>query len=465
MFKAEIYIQRRALLKKSVGSGIILLLGNDESPMNYADNTYHFRQDSSFLYFFGLSFPGLTGVIDCDSGEETIFGDDFTVEDFVWMGPQPAVAVRAATVGVKNSAPKAKLPLLLEKARSQDRRIHFLPPYRPENKIKLFELLGILPAEAKAESSLELIMGVVNQRNHKSPEEIAEIDRAVSISVDMHITAMRMVRPGVRESEIAAAVQAVAVASGGQIAFPIIATINGQTLHNHYHGNTLESGRMFLLDIGAEMESGYGGDLSSTVPIDPHFTDRQRDIYNICLESHNRAIEMLKPGIPFREVYLESARVIVRGMKDLKLMKGDVDSAVEAGAHALFFPCGLGHMMGFDVHDMEDLGEVYVGWDGKPKPTQFGIKSLRLGRPLEPGFVLTIEPGIYFIPELIDQWRKKDHNTAFINYDKVEEYRNFGGIRNEENFLITSEGYRLLGKPKPKSISEVEEERSKKLPL
>lgn len=465
MFKPEIYIQRRALLKKSVGSGIILLLGNDESPMNYADNTYHFRQDSSFLYFFGLSFPGLAGVIDCDSGEETIFGNDLTVEDFVWMGPQPTVTVRSASVGVKNSAPQAKLPLLLEKARSQGRRIHFLPPYRPENKIKLFEMLGILPAEAKSEASLELIMGAVNQRNHKSPEEIAEIDRAVAVSVDMHVTAMRMVRPGVRESEIAAAVQAVAVASGGQIAFPIIATINGQTLHNHYHGNTLGSGRMFLLDIGAETESGYAGDLSSTVPIDPHFTERQRDIYNISLESHNRAIEMLRPGIPFREVYLESARVIVRGMKDLKLMKGDVDAAVEAGAHALFFPCGLGHMMGLDVHDMEDIGEVYVGWDGNPKPTQFGIKSLRLGRPLEPGFVLTIEPGIYFIPELIDQWRKKDHNTAFINYDKVEEYRNFGGIRNEENFLITADGYRLLGKPKPKSISEVEEERSKKMPL
>lgn len=465
MFKPEIYTQRRALLKKSVGSGIILLLGNDESPMNYADNTYHFRQDSSFLYFFGLSFPGLAGVIDCDSGEETIFGNDLTVEDFVWMGPQPTIAIRTATVGVKNSSPLEKLPLLLEKARGQGRTIHFLPPYRPENKIKLFELLSILPAEAKSEASLELILGVVNQRNHKSPEEIAEIDRAVAVSVDMHVTAMRMVRPGVRESEIAAAVQAVAVASGGQIAFPIIATINGQTLHNHYHGNTLESGRMFLLDIGAETELGYAGDLSSTVPIDPHFTPRQSDIYNICLESHNKSIEMLRPGVPFKEVYLESARVIVRGMKDLKLMKGDVDAAVEAGAHALFFPCGLGHMMGLDVHDMEDLGEVYVGWDGNPKPTQFGIKSLRLGRPLEPGFVLTIEPGIYFIPELIDQWRKKDHNAAFINYDKVEEYRNFGGIRNEENFLITPEGYRLLGKPKPKSLSEVEEERSKKLPL
>ena len=465
MFKPEIYKQRRNRLRKSVGSGIILLLGNDESPMNYADNTYHFRQDSTFLYFFGLSFPSLAGVMDCDSGEDTVFGNDLTVEDFVWMGPQPTIASRAVSGGVTGTGPLSGLPGLLEKARSQRRRIHFLPPYRPENKIKLFELLGILPSEGKDEASVELIMGVVEQRNHKSPEEIAEIDRAVDISVDMHRTAMRMVRPGIRESEIAAAVQAVAVASGGQIAFPVIATVNGQTLHNHYHGNTLEPGRMFLLDIGAETELGYAGDLSSTMPVDPHFTSRQSEIFNIVLESHNKAIEMLRPGIPFREVYLESARVIVRGMKDLKMMKGDIDGAVEAGAHALFFPCGLGHMMGLDVHDMEDLGEVYVGWDGNPKPTQFGIKSLRLGRPLEPGFVLTIEPGIYFIPELIDQWKAKGHNTEFINYDKVEEYRKFGGIRNEENFLITENGYRLLGKPKPKTISEVEEEHSKKMPL
>lgn len=465
MFGSEIYIRRRNRLRKSLGSGIILLLGNDESPMNYADNTYHFRQDSTFLYFFGLSFPGLASVIDCDSGEETVFGNDLTVEDFVWMGPQPTISERSVSVGITRTAPLSKLPELLEKAASKGRRIHFLPPYRPENKIKLFELLGILPAETKSESSPELIMAVVDQRNHKSEEEIAELEKAVDISVDMHRTAMRLVRPGIRESEIAAAVQAMAVASGGQIAFPVIATINGQTLHNHYHGNTLEPGRMFLLDIGAETELGYAGDLSSTMPVDAHFTPRQSEIYNIVLESHNKAIEMLRPGTPFREVYLESARVIVRGMKDLKIMKGDVEGAVEAGAHALFFPCGLGHMMGLDVHDMEDLGEVYVGWAGNPKPTQFGIKSLRLGRPLEPGFVLTIEPGVYFIPELIDQWKAKGHNAEFINYDKVEEYRNFGGIRNEENFLITENGYRLLGKPKPKTISEVEEECSREMPL
>ena len=465
MFKADTYNQRRNLLRKSVGSGIILILGNDESPMNYADNTYHFRQDSTFLYFFGLSFAGLTGVMDCDSGEDTVFGNDLTVEDFVWMGPQPSIADRSASVGVKHTAPLDRLAVLLDNARRQGRRIHFLPPYRPENKIKLFELLGVLPAEARTEASNELIISVIDQRNHKSGEEIAEIDKAVSISVDMHRTAMRMVKPGVRESEIAAAVQAVAVSSGGQIAFPVIATINGQTLHNHYHGNTLVSGRMFLLDIGAETEMGYAGDLSSTMPIDPHFTARQRDLYNISLESHNRAVEMLKPGIPFKEIYLEASRVIVRGMKELNIMKGNVDSAVEAGAHALFFPCGLGHMMGLDVHDMEDLGEVYVGWAGNPKPTMFGIKSLRLGRPLEPGFVLTIEPGIYFIPELIDQWKAKRHNADFINYDKVEEYRSFGGIRNEENYLITEKGYRLLGKAKPKTINEVEEECSSELPL
>ena len=274
-----------------------------------------------------------------------------------------------------------------------------------------------------------------------------------------------MARPGVTENQIAAAVNHVAEAVGGRISFPIIATVNGQTLHNHYHGNTLKSGQMFLLDAGAEVPSGYAGDLSSTVPVDPHFTPLQRDVYNLCLDSHNTTIDMLKPGVRFKDVYLESARVIVRGMKDMGLMKGDVDSAVENGAHALFFPCGLGHMMGMDVHDMEDLGEVTVGWGGKPKPTQFGIKSLRLGRPLEPGFVVTIEPGIYFIPELMDQWRAEGHNSEFINFEKVNEFRNFGGLRNEEDFLITETGYKLLGKPKPKTIEDVEAEHAKDLPL
>jgi Xaa-Pro aminopeptidase len=272
---------------------------------------------------------------------------------------------------------------------------------------------------------------------------------------------MRMAKPGITEAQIAAAVHEVALAAGGQIAFPIIATINGQTLHNHYHGNILKDGDLFLLDAGAETAMGYAGDLSSTTPVSGKFTSRQIDIYSICLDSHNSSIQMLKPGVPFKDVYYESARVIARGLKDLGLMKGNIEDALVNGAHALFFPCGLGHMMGLDVHDMEDLGEVYVGYSGEAKSTQFGLKSLRLGRKLEPGFVLTIEPGIYFIPELIDQWKAKGHNAEFINFDKVEEYRTFGGLRNEEDFLITNDGCQLLGKKKPKSIQDVEAEWAK----
>ena len=461
MFSKEIYIKRREKLRESVGSGLILLLGNDESPMNYADNGYHFRQDSTFLYFFGLNKPGFAAIIDCDGEENTIYGNDLTVEDFVWMGSQPPIAEQAKLAGVTKTGDIASLVVLLEEAKTHGRKIHFLPPYRSENKIKLFEWLGIQPNEAKARASVSLILGVVNQRNYKSAEEIAEIRRACDTSVDMHTLAMRMAKPGVSEARIAAAVHEVALSAGGQISFPIIATINGQTLHNHHHGNILKDGDLFLLDAGAETAMGYAGDLSSTVPVNGKFTSRQRDIYSICLDSHNTSISMLKPGVHFREVYFESARVIVRGLKDLGLMKGNVDDAIENGAHALFFPCGLGHMMGLDVHDMEDLGEVFVGYAGEPKSTQFGLKSLRLGRKLEPGFVFTIEPGIYFIPELIDSWKATNQNGDYFNFDKVNEFRTFGGLRNEEDFLITDTGCELLGKPKPKSIEDVEAEWAK----
>ena len=463
MFPKQTYIQRREKLRKTVGSGIILLLGNNESPMNYLDNTFHFRQDSSFLYFMGMNQPKLAAVLDCDTGEDWIFGDDLTVEDFVWMGPQPTIAEQAVQFGVSKTGDLKALVELLNKASGNGRAIHFLPPYRPENQVKLFEWLGVLPAEQHKAASVELINGVVNQRNYKTAEEIVEINKAANTSVDMHTLAMRMAKPGVTEAQIAVAVQEVAFAAGGQTSFPIIATVNGQTLHNHYHGNTLNDGDMFLLDAGAETATAYCADLSSTVPVNGKFSSRQSDIFNICLDSHNTSIEMMKPGIPFREVYFESARVIFRGLKDLGLTKGNVDDAIINGAHALFFPCGLGHMMGMDVHDMEDLGEVYVGYGGEPKSTQFGLKSLRLGRKLEPGFVLTIEPGIYFIPELIDQWKSTNHNAEFLNFDKIEEYRNFGGLRNEEDFLITETGYELLGKPKPKSIVDVEAEWAKGL--
>ncbi len=394
-------------------------------------------------------------------GEDWIFGNDLTVEDFVWMGPQPTIGDQATRVGVKRTASVKSLVEFLGKTVDSGRDIHFLPPYRAEHNIKLFEWLGLLPAEQQEASSIELINAVVNQRNYKTAEELEEIQKAVNTTVDMHTLAMRMAKPGITEAQIAAAVNQVAEATGGRISFPIIATINGQTLHNHYHGNTLKEGDMFLLDAGAETVLGYGGDLSSTVPVSGKFTDRQRDIYNICLNSHNRAIDMLKPGIPFKDVYFESARVIVQGLKDLGLMKGHIEDALVSGAHALFFPCGLGHMMGLDIHDMENLGEVYVGYGGEPKSTQFGLKSLRLGRKLEPGFVLTIEPGIYFIPELIDQWKSTSHNAEFLNFDQIEAYRNFGGLRNEEDFLITESGYELLGKPKPKTIEDVEAEWAK----
>ena len=463
MFERDTYIQRREKLRKALGSGLILLLGNDESPMNYADNPFSFRQDSTFLYFFGLKHPYLAGVLDCDTGEDWIFGNDLTVEDFVWMGPQPSLAERARQAGVSKTAPLASLTALLKTSSEQGRKVHVLPPYRPENVIKLFHWLGIRPEDAKAKSSVELIMGVVNQRNTKTAEEVEEIRKAVNISVDMHTLGMRMAKPGVSELQITAAVHQLAIASGGQLSFPIIATINGQTLHNHYHGNLLKAGDMFLLDAGAETARGYAGDLSSTVPVSGKFTSRQRDVYDLCLASHDAAIEMLKPGRPFKEVYFEAVRILIRGLQGLGLMKGNVEDALVNGAHALFFPCGLGHMMGLDVHDMEDLGEVYVGYAGEPKSTQFGLKSLRLGRKLEPGFVLTIEPGIYFIPELIDQWRADKHNAEYIHYDKLEEYKTFGGLRNEENFLITRDGYELLGKPKPKSIADVEAEWAKGL--
>jgi len=460
MFKAQTYLNRRHILKTRLSSGIVLFMGNDESPMNYADNTYHFRQDSTFLYYFGISTPGLIGIMDLDEGKDYVFGNDLTVEDFVWMGYQPSIKERAKKVGIENTGSMSEFEKFINGVLKKNRRIHLLPPYRAENKIKLFNWLDIHPNESQKASSIELIKSIVAQREIKSDEELLEIEKAVNTSVDMHVAAMRMVRPGILESEIAAKMQEIAIRDGGNISFPVIATINGETLHNHYHGNELKKGDMFLLDCGAETAMGYCGDLSSTIPVSDSFTEEQKVIYNIVLASHNASIEMLKPGIPFKEVYYQACRLLVEGLKDLKIMNGDTEEAVQSGAHALFFPCGLGHQMGLDVHDMEDLGEEYVGYDGQPKSKQFGLKSLRLGKPLVPGLVLTIEPGIYFIPSLIDMWGEEKRFSNFINYEKLSAYKEFGGIRNEENFVITSEGYKLLGKNKPKSIEDVEKQKN-----
>ena len=452
MFSTETYKARREALKKSVRSGVLLFLGNEEVGMNYADNTYRFRQDSTFLYFFGLDYAGLAAVIDIDNDKEIIFGNELTIDDIVWMGTQPTLKEKAFSVGITETLPSADLKAYLDKAAGKGQAIHHLPVYRAEHAVKLSGLIGNFGDQP----SVPFIKGVVNLRNYKTAEEIVELERACDVTADMHIAAIKTARVGMKEYEVAAALEAVAQANGCFVSFPTIATVNGQTLHNHYHGNTIKEGDMVLIDAGAETAMGYCGDMSSTVCAGKAFTSRQKEIYDIQVASHLAAVQALKPGVRFSDVYDLSCRVICEGLKGLGIMKGDPAEAVAAGAHAMFFPCGLGHMMGLDVHDMENLGEVWVGYDGQPKSTQFGRKSLRLARPLEPGFVLTIEPGIYFIPELIDLWKSEGRFKDFINYEKVETYKDFSGLRNEEDYLITETGARRLGKKIPLTAEEVE---------
>ncbi len=456
MFNKSTYTERRDTLKKNVRDGIILLFGNEESPMNYADNTYHFRQDSTFLYYFGIQRPGLTAIIDIDNDVETLFGDEYTVEDSVWMGPQSTIVDQAELCGVSIVQPANNLSQVISKAKKLGAPIHFLPLYRADNKIKLQDLIGIEPTEVANNFSVDLVRAVVLQREIKTEEEIVQLHQAVDVSVDMHVAAIQFARPGMTEAHVTAEVHKVALAAGGNISFPIIATINGQTLHNHYHGNTMKDGDLLLIDAGYENKMSYAGDLSSTMPVSQRFTTEQKEIYQITLASHQAAVDALGLGEPFKNSHLAACTSIFDGLKAMGFTKGNTTDAIEEGAHALFFPCGTGHMMGLDVHDMEDLGEVWVGYDGQPKSTQFGLKSLRLAKPLQTGHVFTIEPGIYFIPELIDLWRSQNKFNEFIHWEKVDHYRNFGGIRNEENFVMTENGAQLLGKPKPKTIEEIE---------
>jgi Xaa-Pro aminopeptidase len=457
MFESETYIQRRTLLKKQIPSGVILFLGNEESAMNYPANTYPFRQDSSFLYFFGLDVPGLAAVIDCDSGTEVVYGNDITLEDVIWMGFLPSIGDLAQTVGVKKSAPLARLDEIIASAQGKNRKIHYLPPYRPETLTRLSSLLGKPMPEVKKGISETLIKAVVAQRSTKSEEEVREIDRALQVSRQMYRAAMEMARPGIYEHEIVGAIEGIALANGCQTAFPTILTINGHVFHNHYHGNRLEKGRLLVIDSGVSSPAGYASDITRTIPVSGRFTAKQKDIYNIVLSGQTEAIRMSGPGIKYKDVHLATARSIAAGLKDLGLMKGDPDEAVAAGAHALFFPHGLGHMLGLDVHDMEGLGENYVGYDETiSRSGQFGLAYLRLARALQPGFVLTCEPGIYFVPPLIDQWEKERKFREFINYDRVEAYRDFTGVRIEDNLLIAEQGNRVLGKPIPKKASEIE---------
>ncbi len=457
MFDKKTYQQRRAKLFKQVRSGLLLFLSNGESPMNYPANTYHYRQDSTFLYFFGLNFPGLAAVIDLDEGRQTVFGNDVDMEDIIWMGPQPSLKSRCAKAGITDIRPLAELGGVLQEAVRQGRKVHFLPPYRGENALQLEKLLGIRAEIIKSYASPEFVKAVITQRSLKSGEEVREIEAALAVSAVMYREAMAMAQPGIYEREIAGFIEGLALAGGGQLAFPAIVTMHGETLHNHYHGNRLREGDLLIIDSGAESESGYASDITRTIPVGGRFDPMQKTIYETVLHMQLTAIAMIRPGISYRSVHLKACEVLVERLKQIGLMKGSTARAVEAGAHALFFPHGLGHMMGLDVHDMEDLGETWVGYDDKFKRSQqFGLAYLRMAKNLEPGHVLTVEPGIYFIPALIDQWRRARKHADFIRYDRVEKFRQFGGMRIEDNVLVTAKECRVLGPAIPKTVTAVQ---------
>jgi Xaa-Pro aminopeptidase len=457
MFDKKIYSQRRDLIKKIVKKGVIFLPGNKEVAFNYPANTFSFRQDSTFLYFFGLDHPDLAGVIDIDNNKDYIFGNDVDMEDIIWMGNLPTIKEQAAQVGIDHTSPFADLEIFLRNVIKENRKIHFLPPYRGENSILISNILNIPISELKTQSSVDLIKAVVELRSIKDEYEINEIEKAIETAYKMHTTAMKLAKPGVVESEISGIIEGIALSCGGPISFPVILSQRVQVLHNHNHGNILESGKLMVTDAGAETSLHYASDITRTIPVSGKFSKRQKEIYELVLKANNEAIKAIKPGIFYKDVHLLAAEIIAAGLKELGLMKGDAKEAVKQGAHALFFPHGLGHMMGLDVHDMENLGENYVGYNDTIKRSdQFGLAYLRLARKLEPGFVLTVEPGIYFIPELIDNWKKENLHSSFINYDKVETYKDFSGVRIEDNILVTKDGCRVLGKPIPKSVQEVE---------
>jgi len=457
MFKETTYLQRRKLLKKQVASGLLLFFGNEESPMNYQDNAYHFRQDSTFLYFFGLDSPGLRAIVDIDENKDWLFGDDIGLEDIIWMGELTKLKDRASQVGVRHSAPKKAFGEYVARAVAAGRTVRFLPPYRSDTAVAISTFLGIPLGEVKANASGDFIKAVVDQRLIKSKEEVREIESAIDVSAEMYRAAMRLARPGRFEREVVGAMEGIVNALGCKMAFPSIVTINGQTLHMHSHTNELRKGRMVVMDAGAESWLHYASDITRTVPVGGKFSQRQKDIYEIVLEGQETAIRSIKPGVMYKEIHLKTARTMASGLKDLGLMKGSVDDAVARGAHAMFFPHGLGHNMGLDVHDMEDLGENNVGYDKTvQRSSQFGLAYLRMARELRPGHVLTVEPGLYFIPALMALWKKEKKHKDFIVYDKAETFLDFGGVRIEDNVLVTEKGRRVLGTPIPRTVAEVE---------
>lgn len=449
MYSKETYVSRRAELKKLVKSGVIILFGNNNSPANFPNNGYHpFRQDSSFLYYFGLNRDGLVGVIDVDNDIETLIGDDISIDDIVWYGSVESVHDMAVQVGVKNSAPMKSLKTICNDAMRQKRRIHFLPPYRADIKIQIFDLLGIHPNQQKESASMDLIKAIVKMRSVKTDEEVEELERAAVIGYKMHTTAMKMCRPGITEQEIAGALDGIANGFGSMVSFATILTQHGEIMHGSPSMNKLEAGRLMLCDAGAETINNYCSDNTRTSPVSGHYDQRQLEIYSIVEACHDYVLQVAKPGVKWWDVHFAVCRLMTDRLKELGLMKGDTEEAVRAGAHAMFMCHGLGHMMGMDVHDMEGFDQINVGFDEEVRPNleQFGTNCLRLGRRLQKGFVVTDEPGIYFIPALIDDWKASGHCKEFINFDKLETYKDFGGIRIEDDLLITDDGCRFIGK-------------------
>lgn len=449
MFDTATYIRRRNELKKLVKEGIIILFGNNESPANFPNNGYYpFRQDSSFLYYFGLQRDGLVGIIDIDNDKDILVGNDIDIEDIVWYGSVESMTEMMQRCGAQETLPMKALKTICNEALSKHRKIHFLPPYRHDIKIQVFDLLGVHPIQQKEAASMELIKAVVKMRSAKEQQEIEELERAAVIGYMMHTTAMRLTKPGVTEKFVSGQVDGIAHSYGAMVSFPTIYTQHGEILHGAPSMNKLEEGRLVLCDAGGETLNNYCSDNTRTMPVNGKFTQRQLEIYSIVEACHDYTLELAKPGVKYADVHFAICRLMFDRLKELGLAKGNTEEAVRAGAHAMFLPHGLGHMMGMDVHDMENLDQINVGFDEETRPNleQFGTNCLRMGRRLEEGFVVTDEPGIYFIPALIDEWKAKKHCAEFLNFDKLETYKDFGGIRIEDDVLITKDGCRFIGK-------------------
>ena len=458
MFTADIYSARRAELRRRIGKGIILLPGNVESPFNYPNNTFHFRQDSTFMYFFGHSVPALAGVIDVESGEETLYGDDFTVEDIIWMGPQPTIRNFADEVGVAQSKPMAKLQEDVCRAISLGREVHYLPPYRGETILMMSDLLGIQPSMLHARKSWDLLFAVAQMRECKGEEEIAALEEAFEIGYQMHTAAMRNTRVGRTEHEVAGIVDGMALRYGTGVSFTTILSQHGEVLHNHDHSGTMTDGRLLLCDAGGEHLNGYVSDHTRTFPVNGKFTQKQKDIYNIVLAAHDAAAAALRPNMMYTEYSDAAFRTLIEGLKALDLVRGSVDDAIAAGAAYLFMPHGLGHGIGLDVHDCENIGERSFSFaEVEERAKQSACCITRQWWRLQPGTVLSNEPGIYFVPDLIDKYKAEGKCQGIVNYDKLEEYRDFGGIRLEDDMIVTATGSKQIGsKQIPITVEDVE---------